>query len=119
MLNKLQKILDEVHRGFTYRSDLETFGKLEHWATPDELGVKFQGDCDDFATMCVGKCRDAGFPARFLYCKTPTGYHLVCEVDGYILDNCYKHVMYRNELPYRWISISGVKPGDAWREVVA
>ena len=59
-------------------------------------------------------------PNRLVYVKTETGEgHLVCEVDGWILDNRQPRVTERDLLPYQFISISGFKPGEPWCEVLA
>ena len=43
--------------------------------------------------------------------------HLVCEAEGWILDNRQSRVRSWGELPYKWVKISGYKVGDPWREI--
>ena len=124
--SKARDILVSVAKHFVYQDDLQTFGKPEHWATPQELIPliesvgEFHGDCDDFAAMCVHEMRKAGHPARFIFCHCPGGYHLVAECNGWVLDNRYTDVMTKPLLErdgYSWISASGTKPGDSWRAI--
>jgi predicted transglutaminase-like cysteine proteinase len=106
---------------FVYESDQVCFGKPEYWAALPELerGLqatgKVEGDCDDFASWCVGQLRAQGIEARYVVCKVETGeWHCVCESDGLILDNRQPAVMHYFALPYTWYSVSGYQAGDPW-----
>jgi predicted transglutaminase-like cysteine proteinase len=110
---------------FHYLSDQAAFGKVEHWASFEELKSRrnktdyIEGDCDDFASWCVGQLRGAGLPARYVFCRTELGdYHCVAESDGLIFDNRQRVPMPQTLLPYTWISISGFAPGDAWHAII-
>jgi predicted transglutaminase-like cysteine proteinase len=46
---------------FRYRSDLDNFGAVDHWATPEELWRNGSGDCDDFAVAKYLSLRELGF----------------------------------------------------------
>ena len=120
--------LNRIHQAalskFQYVSDQSRFNTQEHWMVPDELKVDLQcdgtvfGDCDDFAAYCVMECRQQNIPARFVMCRCENGeLHLVCESDGWILDNRQPIVCRQDDLPYQWISISGFKPGDPWHSI--
>lgn len=109
---------------FVYESDQVCFGNPEYWATLPELerglvsSGKIKGDCDDFASWCVGKLRENGFRARYVICKTETDeWHCVAESEGLILDNRQAAVVHYFGLPYQWWSISGYAPGEAWHSV--
>ena len=65
------------------------------------------------------KCRELNIPNRLVFCQTETGgYHLILEVNGYVLDNRYPKVMKNNEVPYKWMRISGYNSGDPWHEII-
>lgn len=119
----LYSILSEIHAEtldrFTYVGDKENYGMREHWPSPRQLPnppAQFRGDCDDFALMCRKMLRYEDIPNRLVYCIVETGGgHLVCEVEGWILDNRYGQVMRRDDMPYSWVSLSGYEEGDSWR----
>jgi predicted transglutaminase-like cysteine proteinase len=118
-------IFKEAKAKFVWESDQAVFGKEEYWANHTQLQVALNktgillGDCDDFATWCVWNLRAEGFPARYVFCVTETGEgHCVAETEGNILDNRQDFVSPQNLLPYKWISISGYKPGDPWHEII-
>ncbi len=118
-------VLDDVFRSvsdnFVYESDLAAWGCIDYWATPKEMAAhagpdgKVHDDCDGFALLCRGKLDEMGIENRLVFCQVETGeYHLVCESTGYILDCRHMSVMPRQILDYKWISISGHKPGEPW-----
>lgn len=122
---ELYYLLSEVHAEtldrFIYVGDKENYGMREHWPHPRLLPpppTVFKGDCDDFALMCRKELRKLGIPNRLVYCIVETGGgHLVCEVQGWILDNrCYK-VARRDDLPYIWKALSGYEEGEPWRRI--
>lgn len=111
---------------FAYADDVRTHGCADYWMSPDEIREQLAshglllGDCDDFAALCVMLARQQGLPARFVFCQAETGeYHLVCEVEGWILDNRQMDVIARDDLDYTWLAISGYAAGDPWRIVAA
>jgi len=118
----LVRIHTSASRRFTYVSDVKKWGALEHWPAPEELPTedKYTGDCDDFALMCRKLCRLHGLQSRLVFCRTEDKktYHLVCESNGYILDNRCKTVVDIQSLDYEWVYISGYEKGDPWRSVL-
>ena len=118
----LQELLDSVQSRFTYVPDEERFGEADYWMTISDLDAdgKLRGDCDDHALLCRHELRAKYIPNRLLFCQCENGeYHLVCEVDGWILDNRFERVISRDDLQYRWIAISGFEAGEPWHEIVA
>lgn len=110
---------------FDYTSDIEQRGLPEHWVGVSELKDldsmarrTFKDDCDGHALACRYQCRKLGIPSRLVFCQTETWeYHLVLEVEGWILDNRRRWVIDRDHCDYTWISMSGVNKGDPWHEV--
>lgn len=121
----LQQIQDYVQWRFDYTSDIEQRGLPEHWVGVSELKDldsmarrTFKDDCDGHALACRYQCRKLGIPSRLVFCQTETWeYHLVLEVEGWILDNRRRWVIDRDHCDYTWISMSGVNKGDPWHEV--
>lgn len=112
MLTQLQAVLDAAHRGHVYITDQVLHGVLEHWA------VELVGDCDSFALWCRQALAQRGIAADLILCRTETGEgHLVCSVDGWILDNRHTWVMRRDDLPYTWLSAGG--PDGRWHLIAA
>ena len=123
-VDHLEQIFQECLNHFCYKTDMEVFHKVDYWVGPDEIQADLKkfgmhiGDCDDFASMCVVRCRKVRLLARFVYCITETKEsHLVCEVNGWILDNRFPRVMRRDDLKYSWIAVSGFNKGDQWELV--
>jgi predicted transglutaminase-like cysteine proteinase len=123
--DRLYQLLSRIHKEtldrFTYLGDKENFDLEEHWPDPRMLPdppKPFTGDCDDFALMCRKELKKHNIINRLVYCKVETGGgHLVCEVNGWILDNrCWK-VAKRDDLPYTWIAISGYEKDQPWRKI--
>lgn len=97
----------------------------ERWEKDSELLEDLEargfveGDCDAFAKMCWMAMRRLSAPARLVFCQLfGGGYHLVCEAEGWIMDNRQRGIMSRDELAqnhgYTWISKSGYLPGEQW-----
>lgn len=111
MLSELQKVLDAAHRQHEYVYDHDQYKRPEHWE------VSLTGDCEDFALWCRQQLVAKGIESDLVMCLTETGGgHLVCSVDGWILDNRRKWVTARDALPYTWISIG--KPDGRWFAVI-
>jgi hypothetical protein len=49
-----------------YVSDLELFGKVDHWQPPEEFEERKRGDCDDFALWTWRQLLAMGYDARFV-----------------------------------------------------
>jgi predicted transglutaminase-like cysteine proteinase len=120
------KTVNAVHRRvfsiFEYKTDLEKFGKLEHWQDPKQLKEALDkgvlvGDCDDFALACRFLLREKGIQSRLVMCFIGDEGHLVLEVQGYILDNRHDRVKRIDELSYEWVKMSGYNDGDDWMSI--
>ena len=75
-------------------------------------------NCDDFALACRQLCREKNIPSRLVVCQTEKGgYHLVTEVQGWILDNRQNGVVSRDDLDYKWLKISGYEKGESWHSI--
>lgn len=111
LLSILQEVLDRAHRGHRYVSDTISRGVLEHW------DISLVGDCEDFALWCRQELKKKGIDSDLVLCKTERGeWHLVCSVNGWILDNRYSFVMSRDILNYEWISIGF--PDGQWKKII-
>lgn len=107
----LQAVLDRAHAGHRYVTDTMQYRRPEHW----QLGLV--GDCEDFALWCRQELAALGIQSDLVFCITETGGgHLVCSVDGWVLDNRHRWLQSRNDLPYRWISLG--KPDGTWLKVI-
>ena len=106
----LQGVLDKAHQGHEYVSDKKQYGISEHWAEG------LVGDCEDFSLWCRERLKEQGIESDLVYCKTETGEgHLVCSVEGWILDNRHPWLMRRDDLDYKWLRIG--KPDGTWYEI--
>ena len=56
----------------------------------------FEGDCDDWAATMCGKLGKGSLYVEFVHHKH--GRHAVCEYQGWISDNMYKHPYPKNKL---------------------
>jgi predicted transglutaminase-like cysteine proteinase len=110
MLSRLQAVLDRAHAGHVYTSDISQYQVSEHWT------VGLVGDCEDMALWCREQLAGQGIASSLVYCKTESGGgHLVCAVEGWILDNRHKWVMRRDDLPYTWLKLGD--PDGRWYEL--
>lgn len=117
----LKKVHWEELTRFIYVPDKEQFGVAEYWMRPDEIPDPpeiLRGDCDDFALACRKHLRKLGIKSRLVFCRVETGdNHLVCSVDGFILDNRMRTVKHKDDIPYEWLRISGEEPGEQWHYI--
>ena len=96
----LEAVLSDVHALHKYTSDISKYGKKERWV------ADVVGDCEDFALVCKQRLKDVDIESDLVLCKTETGgHHLVCSVDGWILDNRYPDVINKDHLNYTWLKI--------------
>ena len=132
----IRRILEKAHENFFYVTDEKKWKVAEYWEGEKLLqaaiegNVRFRGDCEDFAVVCMGKLRAKNLKARLVICKTETGEgHCICEVasddmkEAYFLDNRYKTLQTRRQLKgYTFHSTSpwNPQPGDRrpWKRVV-
>ena len=100
-----ERINSDVNASVTYKTDLEQYGKPEHWCLPTDFG-----DCEDYALLKRAYLLEHGWDADKIHlacCWTETGqYHavLLCNTNKgwYILDNRYQWPMPPKSLPYKW-----------------
>jgi len=104
----VESINRKVNASVTYKTDLQQYGKPEHWCLPTDFG-----DCEDYALAKRQALLQRGWPndrLGLVVCKTETGEgHCVLLVmtdkGNYILDNRYEWPMLPNDLPYKWESM--------------
>lgn len=72
--------LDEVNQALNHRivyaEDQATWGRADHWATPDETRAQGAGDCEDYAIAKYFALRAVGVPAqqlRLVYVRVLVG----------------------------------------------
>ena len=123
-----------AHRRFRYVDDSirwkddANLKAGEHWETDAELIEEIEhkgfvdGDCDAFAKLAWMALRRLKVPSRLVMCLVPGyGYHLVCEAEGWIMDNRQKYAMRRDDLEagqgYFWLSKSAYEPGGGWTTI--
>lgn len=90
----LDEIYNYVYKTYDYKTDLDTYGKSDYWATPAEFIYNNGGDCEDFAIMAyylilhsgIAKEEDIQMILLYDYNKDGKG-HVVLVVDGQVLDN--------------------------------
>lgn len=127
MLNDIQFL--QVKKSFNYIKDIfhldensEWYDRPEEWEDSalifDQMSQgKITGDCNNFVLACRHLLDTAGIKNRIILCKTQDEYHLVCEVDGWILDNTQPRIRSWSELSYEWIKISGFEKKEPWHEI--
>lgn len=112
MLNTLRAVHRRALRGHRYVDDERQYGRVEHW----EIGLV--GDCEDFALWCRQELKKEGIDSDLVLCLTEDGGgHLVCSVDGWILDNRHDRIKRRDALRYTWLKVG--RPDGTWYEIVA
>lgn len=106
-LTVLRSVQRDAQRGHRYVSDQDQYGVPEHWA------ISLKGDCEDYALWCREQLKKHRIASDLVVCYTETGEaHLVCSVDGWILDNRHTAVKRRDDLNYRWVGIG--TPDGTW-----
>lgn len=96
-LETMLQINDDANSRITWKSDMDVWGKVEHWPTTTEADKVLFEDCDGFAVAKYSRARYAGIPIDQLaltICNyTPTGEgHMVLAWwdnpdDPWIMDN--------------------------------
>lgn len=121
-----EKILTRLNAGFRYVSDLEQFGRKEHWRSAVDAVRKkavWRDDCDGFAlTAAQLAVEDYGVPEKdvtLVYCTVDGAGHLVCFISGkdetWVIDNRSTAVWSPRQVKYNWIS--GLTIGESrWRK---
>lgn len=110
LTDQLDEVLRRAHAGHRYIKDSAQYRVPEHWT----VGLK--GDCEDFALWCRQELAKLGIESDLVFCITETNEgHLVCSVNGWILDNRFRWLMRRDDLDYTWVSIG--KPDGRWFKI--
>ena len=122
MLAQLEPIYDKCRALFRYdkaRMDLADY----HWDCDKALldgvyaGV-VDGMCATFALLCRLELDEIGIDNTLIFCLDEVGeHHLVCNVQGWILDNRQRAVMSNTVLEqqgYKFLAESGTHKGDQW-----
>ena len=101
-LADLTRVHGNVLSNFTWKPDLEVFGKIEHWDRPVKIDGHLYGDCDEFAIECWYRLKELGYEPHLAVCSTVGSEtkinHCVCicivpnddpdsEDEWYVLDN--------------------------------
>jgi predicted transglutaminase-like cysteine proteinase len=101
LLEKMAIVNATVNTMLRYRSDKSTYGRLDYWATPQEILARGTGDCEDFAILKMTSLIRAGVPARSLSLVVLRDngrgvFHAVLALStssgSYILDNTLENV---------------------------
>lgn len=58
------RLVNNFFNQLTYRSDLNTWGKEDYWATPAEALGKGQADCEDYSIAKYFTLRELGIPDK-------------------------------------------------------
>lgn len=121
-------VLSDMHRQvferFTYITDQEKFGLVEHWEDSSTLknigrtGVsKFTGDCEEFALVSMDRATRAGFKARLVVAEDENKQgHCLCEIsshddtEAYYFDNRLHKLGVRKDLKYKFVAVSPWNP---------
>lgn len=61
--DKLAFVNSGVNQLIAYRKDIDTYGKIDYWASPEEILKRRAGDCEDFAILKMTALLQAGIPA--------------------------------------------------------
>lgn len=116
---KLDRVNRRVNNDIRYRTDLDKYGRKDHWVE----NVR-EGDCEDYALTKRFQLIAAGLDRasiRLATCWVETGeYHAVLLVDTskgtFCLDNRDRRVKLWNQIAgYKWHLVH--TPGEGWNEV--
>ena len=122
---KAKQTFNYVHSIFKFIDDPIFFEQHESWEDPKFIVHQLEtgsiiGNSKVFALSCRYILNRAKVHNRIAVCYTEDNeVHLVCEAEGWILDNRQTRVRSWGELPYSWVKISGYKVGDSWHEIAA
>ena len=103
LFDKLSKIQKKAQNSHIYIPDIIKYKLKEYWT------IGLRGDCEDYALWCYFECKKIDLEPNLVYCKVNGEGHLVCSVDGWILDNNNFFVVPRDVLKYKWISMGTVE----------
>ena len=106
---QINRVNAAVNRAIVRRTDIDTYGQAEVWATPLAAGVNF-GDCEDYVLEKRRALMAAGVPAPALSIAVVTTsrgeQHAVLLIDTqageYVLDNLTPWVLPWRKTSYQW-----------------
>ena len=122
LAKKYQRLHNELFANHEYITDIFKLGVGDLWEEiPYAIAgkIKVIGDCEEYARTMCAKLREKGYKARLVLClnEKKEG-HLICESDGFVIDNRFKKVMtvnrIRNRHSYQFIAVSSYEPGGKW-----
>lgn len=122
VVGKITAVNKVINRLIDYRSDKDTYGVLDYWATPKEVLASGKGDCEDFAILKMAALRAAGLPADsmalvVLRDSSRNFYHAVLAVstssNTYVLDNLRDAVLTDRQLP-QYQALYSLSMQKAW-----
>lgn len=81
-----------------YVTDMEQYGVNEKWVP------SLVGDCEDYALWIQQALKQKGIIGDLWIVRTETDeLHVVVVVGGMVVDNRYRQVKRKQDLPYKWI----------------
>lgn len=111
-LQRLTLINDFFNQRIAFKDDLETWGKVDYWASPLETLERGQGDCEDYAIAKYFSLLAAGLPEaklRLVYVRAMLGgrpqahmvlaYYAEPDAEPLILDNLHTAVQPASSRP--------------------
>ncbi|MDG4721152.1 transglutaminase-like cysteine peptidase [Thalassospira aquimaris] len=121
----VQEIDRRVRPLFTYVPDKVVHDRIEDWRSHEKAvraGLKFKGDCDDFALTCAVIAWEEGYALdqiRLIHCMDETGgSHLIVQVGELILDNRMPEAVPITFPRYTWIKSMSFAERGTWRNPV-
>ena len=120
--SKLVEINSTVNRLIAYKTDVNTYGMLDYWATYGETLAKGQGDCEDYANLKLALLTKLGIPATsmslvVLKDQRRQIFHAVLAVSTnrghFILDNVRNEIVTDRQLP-DYMPLYSFSAGRSW-----
>jgi predicted transglutaminase-like cysteine proteinase len=128
LTDEVREVNARVNRAIASRSDIETYGVVEYWATPLSSGLANpRGDCEDYVLEKRRALLAEGVPARALsiaVVMTPKNIlHVVLLVSTdrgeLVLDSLTPWIVSWDETGYRWIKREKNGSARNWITVAA
>ncbi len=119
-MTELQRVNTDINRRIRPGSDLEVFGRVDHWTDRTDVG-----DCDDYVMTKRAELIDRGWPARsllILLADTEQGERhvvllAVTDRGDLVLDNRFDVVLPWDRVGYRWIARQSPDDLLTWHRV--
>ena len=117
---RMIEINNAFNRAVAPRTDLEMWGRPEHWSYPS-----YQGDCEDYVLAKRRALLDLGVPAGSLLItvvRQPNGDgHAVLTVrtdlGDFILDNLEPRILSWHETEYRYLKRQSTRNSGTWVKI--